>query len=174
MRLAAFNVLPLVMLVALTHATFESTVLGGEYSAPRGGGHGAGFKLSPAEKLQWKAGPPSLPPGAQIAVLEGDPGRDGPFVFRVKVPDGYRIPPHTHPKTERVTVISGTFHLGMGDRFDPHAVTALPAGTYGYWEAGMKHFVWVKGETIVQFHGTGPWSIEYLDPKDDPRNRAEK
>jgi quercetin dioxygenase-like cupin family protein len=106
-----------------------------------------------------------------IAVLEGDPSKEGPFVFRVKVPDGYRIPPHTHPKPERVTVISGTFHLGMGETFDEKKGTALPAGTYGQWPAGMKHFVWVKGETVVQFHGSGPWVIEYLDPRDDPRKQ---
>ena len=91
-------------------------------------------------------------------------------MFRVKVPDGYRIAPHTHPKTERVTVISGTFNIGMGDKFDEKATKAMPAGTYGYWEAGMKHFVWIKGETVAQFHGMGPWSIQYVNPADDPRN----
>ena len=121
--------------------------------------------------LKWLDGPPSLPPGAKIAVLEGDPTKEGPFVFRVKVPDGYRIPPHTHPKPERVTVISGTFHLGMGDKFDPMKADVLPTGTYGTWPAGMKHFVWVKGETIVQFHGDGPWKIEYVNPADDPRRK---
>ena len=121
--------------------------------------------------LKWQDGPPSLPPGAKIAVLEGDPAKEGPFVFRVKVPDGYRIPPHTHPKPERVTVISGEFHLGMGDKFDQSKGEAMPAGTYGTWPAGMKHFVWVKGDTVVQFHGNGPWAIEYLNPADDPRNR---
>jgi quercetin dioxygenase-like cupin family protein len=121
--------------------------------------------------LKWRDGPPSLPPGATFAVLEGDPGKEGPFVFRVKVPDGYRIPPHTHPKAERVTVISGTFHLGMGDTFDEKKGEALPAGTYGTWPAGMKHYVWVKGETVVQFHGDGPWVIEYVNPADDPRNK---
>lgn len=121
--------------------------------------------------LTWKDGPPSLPPGAKIAVLEGDPNKEGPFVFRVKVPDGYRIPPHTHPKPERVTVISGTFHLGMGDTFDPAKGKALPAGTYGTWPAGMKHYVWVKGETVVQFHGDGPWKIEYVNPTDDPQRQ---
>src|SRR6188508_2238793 len=100
--------------------------------------------------LKWQDGPPSLPPGATFAVLEGDPTKPGPFVFRVKVPDGYRIPPHTHPKAERVTVISGTFNLGMGDRFDATKTEALPAGSYGTWPAGMKHFVWTKGETVVQ------------------------
>jgi quercetin dioxygenase-like cupin family protein len=121
--------------------------------------------------LAWRDGPPSLPRGAKMAVLEGDPAKPGPFVFRVKVPDGYRIPPHTHPKPERVTVISGTFHLGMGDTFDPAKGQELPAGTYGTWPPGMKHFVWVTGETVVQFHGDGPWTINYLNPADDPRNK---
>lgn len=120
--------------------------------------------------LAWKAGPPSLPPGAKFAILEGDPTKPGPFVFRVKIPDGYRIPPHTHPKPERITVIAGTFNLGMGDTFDPKKTEELPVGTYGTWPAGMKHFVWVKGETIVQFHGEGPWTINYLNPSEDPRN----
>ena len=130
-------------------------------------------ELFPAADIKWKDGPPSLPKGARIAVLEGDPSKEGPFVFRVKVPDGYRIPPHTHPKTERVTVISGTFNLGMGEKFDDKAGRAMPAGTYGYWPAGMKHFVWVKGETIVQFHGMGPWSIQYVNPEDDPHRKKE-
>jgi hypothetical protein len=133
--------------------------------------HAEGIVLNVPDRLKWQAGPPSLPKGAQIAVLEGDPGREGPFVFRVKVPDGYRIPPHTHPKTERVTVIAGTFNIGMGRMLNAKAAKPMPAGTYGYWEAGMEHFVWVKGETIVQFHGMGPWSIKYVNPADDPRNQ---
>jgi quercetin dioxygenase-like cupin family protein len=124
--------------------------------------------------LKWQDGPPSLPPGAKIAVLEGDPSKPGPFVFRVKVPDGYRIPPHTHPKPERVTVVSGTFHLGMGDTFDAKKGQELPAGTYGTWPPGMKHYVWVKGETVVQFHGDGPWVIEYVNAADDPRNKKQR
>jgi quercetin dioxygenase-like cupin family protein len=131
----------------------------------------AHIEVFTAEKLQWKEGPPSLPKGAMMAVLEGDPAKEGPFVFRFKLPDGYRVPPHTHPKPERVTVISGTFHIGMGDKFDEKATNAMAAGTYGQWPAGMKHFVWAKGETVLQFHGTGPWSIEYVNPKDDPRNQ---
>ena len=125
--------------------------------------------VHPPDSLKWQDGPPSLPPGAKIVVLEGDPAKEGPFVFRVKVPDGYRIPPHKHPKAERVTILSGTFHLGMGEAFDAKKGETLPAGTYGTWPAGMKHYVWVKGETVVQFHGDGPWVIEYLNPDDDPR-----
>ena len=134
--------------------------------------HGASMpSLHPPDELKWKDGPPSLPPGAKIAVLEGDPAKEGPFVFRVKVPDGYRVPPHTHPKTERVTVISGEFYIGMGEKFDEKAAKLMPAGSYGHWPAGMKHFAWVKGETVIQLHGTGPWSIQYVNPDDDPRNK---
>jgi len=124
-----------------------------------------------SDVLKWQDGPPSLPPGAKMAVLEGDPAKPGSFVFRVKVPDGYKIPLHTHPKPERVTVLSGEFHLGMGDTFDPTKGKTLPVGTYGTWPAGMKHYVWVKGETVVQFHGDGPWVIEYVNPADDPRKK---
>ena len=125
--------------------------------------------LFPVDGIKWKAGPPSLPRGASIAILEGDPTKEGPFLFRVKVPDGYRIPPHTHPKMERVTVISGMFNIGMGDTFDIQKTQAMSTGTYGRWPAGMHHFVWTKGETVVQFHGDGPWTINYLNPADDPR-----
>jgi quercetin dioxygenase-like cupin family protein len=128
-----------------------------------------GFALHSAEKIKWQEGPPSLPNGVMIAVLEGDPNKEGPFVFRLKLPDGYRVPPHTHPKTERITVLAGTFNVGMGDKFDATATQPMPPGTYGYWPAGMKHFVWAKGETILQYHGTGPWTIEYVNPLDDPR-----
>lgn len=130
------------------------------------------FELFPTAKLKWQEGPPSLPKGAMIAILEGDPTKEGPFVFRLKLPDGYRVPPHTHPRTERVTVISGAFHIGMGSKFDESKAKAMPAGTYGYWPAGMQHFVWTRGETILQFHGLGPWSIEYINPNDDPRKKS--
>lgn len=136
-----------------------------------GDDHEKEFKIFPVTEIMWEDGPESLPKGAQIAVLEGDPAKEGPFVFRVKVPDGYRIPPHTHPKTERLTVISGKFNIGMGDKFDETATKVMQAGTYGYWDSGMTHFVWIEGETVVQFHGLGPWSINYVNPKDDPRNQ---
>ena len=83
--------------------------------------------------------------------------------------DGFRVMPHTHPKDERVTVISGTLYLGMGGKFDEKAGKAMPAGSYGRTGAGMKHFGWARGETVLQLHGEGPWAVEYVDPKDDPR-----
>lgn len=129
-----------------------------------------GASLHRPGEIVWKDGPASLPKGAKIAVLEGDPSREGMFVMRVRVPDGFHIPPHTHPKPERVTIIEGTFKLAMGD--DPKLADAqsLPAGTYGVWPPGMVHAVWTEGETTVQFHGMGPWIINYVDPADDPRN----
>ena len=164
----------IVALAVLFSGTFSVAQFTNELTATEqgGGGHGQGIALYTPEELTWQEGPKSLPKGAQIAVLEGDPSKEGPFVFRVKVPDGYRIPPHTHPKTERVTVISGMFNIGMGEKFDENAVKPMPAGTYGYWEMGMKHFVLIKGETVVQFHGMGPWSIQYVNAADDPRNQG--
>src|SRR5687767_11285868 len=120
------------------------------------------FKTHPPEEHTWKPGPPSLPPGAQMTVLEGDPAKEGPFVFRVKVPDGYTIPPHMHPRAERVSVIQGTFNIAEGKSIaetrdaNPPAGRVMPAGSFGYWPARMPHVAWVKGETIAQFHGYGP------------------
>src|SRR5262245_27975614 len=131
---------------------------------------GAHANLYSPAAIQWKDGPPSLPPGAKIAILEGDPAKEGMFVVRVRVPDGYHIPAHTHPKPERVTVIQGTFKLAMGDNPKREAAHTLPAGAYGMWPPGMVHAVWIEGETIAQFHGMGPWAINYVNPADDPRN----
>jgi quercetin dioxygenase-like cupin family protein len=123
-----------------------------------------------AADIVWKDGPAALPPGAKVAVLEGDPAKEGFFTMRLLLPDGYKVPPHVHPKVEHVTVISGTMHLGMGEQFDQGAGRTLPAGIFGFWPAGMKHFAWFTGETIIQLHGIGPWGINYVNPADDPRN----
>ncbi len=137
-------------------------------SPPHGDSTGQIGLFLPAQ-ITWKDGPPSLLPGAKIAVLEGDPNKDGPFVMRLRLPDGFRVAPHTHPKPERGTVIAGTLNIGMGTQFDAEACRAMPAGSFGTWPAGMKHFAWVKGDTILQLHGTGPWEINYVNPADDPR-----
>jgi quercetin dioxygenase-like cupin family protein len=130
-----------------------------------------GFEVYSPDKLEWKDGPNSLPKGARIAILEGDPAKEGPFVFRVRVPDGYRIPPHTHPKQERVTVVTGTFYVSMVDSHGVSDPKVMTVGSYGHWPPGMKHTVWTNWETILQFHGNGPWTIEYVNPDDDPRGQ---
>ena len=118
----------------------------------------------------WKDGPTALPPGAKRALLEGDSAKEGFYSMRLLFPEGYKIPPHTHPQMERVTVISGALHIGMGEKFDQSAGRALPAGSFFTMPAGMKHFAWTTGETVVQLNGIGPQSINYLNPADDPRN----
>lgn len=123
------------------------------------------------EQLKWQDGPPSLPPGARFAVLEGDPSKEGFFAMRLKLPAGYKIQPHTHPNVERVTVISGTFYLGMGETFDQSAAVALPAGSYTFMPPGMKHFAATEGDTEIQLATIGPWKINYLNPADDPRQK---
>jgi len=121
--------------------------------------------------IKWIDGPASLPPGAKWVILEGDPAKEGPFVIRVKLPDGFKIMPHTHAKDERVTVLSGMLFLGMGDKFDPKAAKEMAAGSYGRTGAGMKHFGYAKGETVLQLHGNGPWTVDYVNPADDPRKK---
>jgi quercetin dioxygenase-like cupin family protein len=126
--------------------------------------------VTPAD-MKWQDGPPSLPKGARMAVLEGDPSKEGPFVIRAKLPDGYRIAPHTHPRDERLTVLSGTLYFGMGDKFNEKAAKAMPAGSYARAPAGMTHFIWAKGETVLQVNGEGPFVIRYVNPADDPRTK---
>ena len=123
------------------------------------------------EQIVWKDGPPSLPAGAKVAILEGDPAKPGYFAMRLKFPDGYRVMPHTHPNVERVTIIQGKLHLGMGAKFDQSAAHALPAGSYSFMPPGMQHFAWAEGETILQLATIGPWKINYINPADDPRKK---
>jgi quercetin dioxygenase-like cupin family protein len=120
------------------------------------------------DQITWKSAPPSLPAGARVAVLEGDPKEAGPFTMRVNLPDGYKLPPHYHPAAERVTIIKGTFQLGMGDKFDQSALHSLPAGSYVSMEPETHHFARAKGNTVVQINGTGPWKLVYVNPADDP------
>src|SRR5690242_1094538 len=117
--------------VVLFAFAFSSTRSSAEETQP------GDMRLYPATSIEWKAGPAAIPAGAKMAVLEGDPTKEGPFVVRFQFPDGYHIPPHTHPKTERVTVISGTLLLAMGENLDRSAAKTLNAGTYGFWPAGM-------------------------------------
>ncbi|HKY26792.1 MAG TPA: cupin domain-containing protein [Pyrinomonadaceae bacterium] len=124
-----------------------------------------------AAELKWVDGPPSLPPGAKVAMLEGNPMNEGPFTMRLQLPDGYSIAPHSHPSVEHLTIISGTFNLGMGEKFDKSGGQKLSAGSFGFMPPGMKHFAWTEGETVVQVHGVGPWKINYVNPGDDPRNK---
>jgi quercetin dioxygenase-like cupin family protein len=119
--------------------------------------------------LKWGPAPPMLPKGAQITVLSGDPFKEGLYVLRLKLPVNYKIPAHYHPTSEYVTVVSGTFHIGMGDKLDQTKAVELHAGGFGEAPASMNHYAWATGETVVQVHGQGPFAITYVNPTDDPR-----
>jgi hypothetical protein len=127
--------------------------------------------LNPAD-IVWKDAPPVLPKGAKVAVLRGDPAQEGIFTMRLKLPDGYRIAPHWHPAWENVTVLSGTFWIGSGERFDTSQGQALRAGGFTAMPPKMAHFAWVEGETEVQLTAFGPWQLYYVNPADDPSRSA--
>ena len=114
---------------------------------------------------------PSLPPGAKISVIEGPMNEAVPFTVRIKLPADYKIPAHSHPGIEHVTVITGTFHMGTGDKLDPSKTMALPVGSVAIMQPKTTHFAWTKEETIVQIHGFGPWAVNYVNPADDPRKK---
>lgn len=125
------------------------------------------------DKIQWGPAPAALPPGAQAAVLDGDPGKAGLFVVRLKFPDGFRIPPHLHPTDEHLVIIAGTLMAGMGNKTDDAAMQALAVGSYAKMPRKMNHYVRAKGETIVQVTAMGPFEVTYVNPQDDPRKKTE-
>jgi hypothetical protein len=120
---------------------------------------------------KWGPAPAVLPPGAQAAVLAGDPMTSGTYTLRLLLPAGYLIPPHSHPAEENVTVVSGALHIGMGDKLDRSKSTTLHAGAFGAIPGGMNHFAWTTGKTVIQIHGTGPFTINYVNPADAPKPR---
>ena len=125
------------------------------------------------ESITWGPGPASLPPGAEMALLDGDPSKAGvPFVIRAKLPDGYRVAPHFHPTAENVSVLSGTLLVGMGDTFTESSMKTLGAGGFAKMPKGMHHYAMSKGETIIQVHGVGPFAVTYVNPSDDPRAKT--
>ena len=120
-------------------------------------------------------GPPPafVPAGAQLAVLEGNPGApSGEYTIRLKMPDGYRLSPHWHPQRENVTVLSGTFKVGMGDHFDESKMGSFPAGSFAFLDPDMHHYAMASGgEVVVQVHGQAPLQFNYVDPSDDPSKK---
>lgn len=162
----------------LTLALVAATSLGLAQSAKQGQGgatstaaQAAHLMVTP-DQFKWGPAPPALPAGSQIAVLEGDPSKSGPFAIRVKLPDGYKVQPHWHPTDEKIVVLEGTFGMGFGEKFDPAAGSELPVGSYAVTPEKVPHFVWAKGETVIQVSGMGPLVVNYVNPADDPRNAS--
>ncbi len=120
------------------------------------------------DQLKWDV-PAALQKGAQVAVVSGDPSKEEPYVVRLKFPAGFKIMPHTHPNTENLTVISGQFHIGTGEKFDESKLKVLKAGSYSRVPHGMPHYAMTTEDTLIQLHGMGPQGIVYVNPADDPR-----
>ena len=133
------------------------------------------FTLLPQD-IKWLDPPPAaayLPDGVKLAFIEGrPPNLPVAYTFRLKFPAGSRLMPHTHPTIEKLTVISGTLHQGLGEVFDQAATEAVPAGGFSYRAPGVAHFVWFDEETVLQFSGNGPFGLKYVNPADDPRNQS--
>jgi len=124
--------------------------------------------------LKWVEAPPSLPRGARMAVLYGDPNAAGPFAMRILIPAGYAVQPHWHPADENVTVISGEFIMAVGERWVESKGHALPAGAVSIMPAGMRHYAWSTLGAVIQVNAIGPWGITYVNPEDDPRGPPAK
>jgi len=128
--------------------------------------------IFPADAIPYGPAPAFVPPGAQLAVLEGNPGGStGDFTVRLKMPDGYRIAPHWHPHRENVTIISGTLLVGMGDTFDESKMAGFSAGSFAYLDPNMHHYVKASGETVVQVHGQAPFQFNYINSADHPSGK---
>ena len=122
--------------------------------------------------VKWGPGPASIPKGAQAAAIYGDSSKEGLFALRLKLPKGYHIPPHTHPKPEVVTILSGTLRLGEGASADQSKANPLPAGSFFVMSPGMQHYVYADEETVLQLNSNGPWGLTYVNEKDDPRKNS--
>ncbi len=130
----------------------------------------AGHIMLQPSAMQWTDAPNSLPPGAKVTILEGDPSKAGPFTLRMQAPPGYKIMPHYHPNIEHVTIIEGELYMGHGDKYDETTATALPVGSFSAIPVKMNHYAFTKSKPVVlQLHGVGPWDIIYLDPANDLR-----
>ena len=128
--------------------------------------------ISAPKDLKWGDPPPVFEKGAKFTLVSGDPSKEGLYVVRLQMPAGFMIKPHWHPTDEHVTVISGTFALGMGEKFDKAAMKELPAGGYALLPAEMRHYAMAKTAATVQVHGMGPFVLTYVNPADDPSKRT--
>jgi quercetin dioxygenase-like cupin family protein len=152
------------------HAEHSGKVARGEQKAAKAEKTAAeNVKAFTPDKVEWGAAPTALPSGAQLGVLEGNPMKAGSYTMRLKMPAGYRIPPHFHLRREHVTVVSGNLKVGMGDKFEEGAMNSFSAGSFAYLEPQTHHFAMADGETVIQLHGVGPWGIQYVNASDDPR-----
>jgi quercetin dioxygenase-like cupin family protein len=156
-------IIPLSVIVAVTAFVFGAEQSTSTSSTPE-------HKVIKPADLKWDEAPPGLPPGGKMAVLNGDPAQPGAFTVRLKAPAGYKVLPHTHPTAERLTVISGSFRIGMGEKFDEASMQEMGPGSYIVLPAGMAHYAKGTKQSVLQIDSEGPFQINYVNPSDDPRN----
>lgn len=153
----------LVAVIAVCLTGGVATRASGDEKVKSHGGMSGHVLITPAD-LEWADAPPSVPSGAKLALLEGDPKNSGQFTMRIKFPAGYKIPPHWHSADEHATVLSGALYFGVGDKFDSAEGKKLTAGGFSLMPAKTNHFAWTDEETIIQVHGIGPWTVNYVNP----------
>lgn len=164
MRRIGFGILAALLVVAL--AVVSTQVIAGEEEQEE-----TYMTITPDE-LEWQDAPASVPEGAQMTVLQGDPTDEGLAIWRLRIPADWEFPPHTHPVDERVTILEGAVNIGVGETLDKDATERLEAGSHFSVQAGQPHYVWFEEETIVQFSTDGATGTEYVNPEDDPRVEA--
>jgi quercetin dioxygenase-like cupin family protein len=124
--------------------------------------------------VKWGPAPAVFPAGAKMAVMQGDPSKAQLFTVRLDLPKGYKIAPHFHPTDEHITVISGNFEVGMGDKVDPKTAMTLTAGGFATAPAHAHHYAVAKTHSIVQVHAMGPFQLTYVNAADDPSRKGTK
>jgi len=156
----------IIIAAVLSAACSKSSSSNDVPSAPTGQ---ASHSVAAQNSEQWGPAPAVFPPGAEMAVLQGDPSKAGEeFTVRLRLPNGYKIAPHTHPTAENITVIEGTFLVGMGSTLDRTKMMALPRGAFVSAPAEHAHYAVARGETVVQVHAIGPFALTYVNPADAP------
>lgn len=156
-------------LAAALAAPLPSAVSSAEAAQETHESHSAAVTLTDGSAAHWAKGPPDLPKGTEISILAGDPSKPGPFVLRVKFPADTVIAPHTHSKAETLTILSGSIHHQHGTKVDKTKGAELKAGGFVFLPEKMPHALWTTNEAVVlQVNGSGPFSVDYLDPADDP------
>ncbi|MEO6447024.1 MAG: cupin domain-containing protein [Gemmatimonadaceae bacterium] len=152
MRVAIATSLVLVLAAGVVHAQAPATA-----------------RRAANPELKWGPAPPVFQPGAEMAVLQGNPGAAEIFTVRLRLPDGYKIAPHTHPFDEMVTVISGTLHLGLGPKAEASGMMTLRAGEFVTAPANQPHYASAKGAVVLQVHAMGPFELTHINPADKPK-----
>jgi quercetin dioxygenase-like cupin family protein len=143
-------------------ATFVSTMIAASAAVPQSVMPGV-VALTPDE-MKWRSQGVLAAPGLEQVNLVGDPAKPGPYTIRIRFPNGYRIPPHTHPDAREVTILSGTYATGYGERFDPADLKVLPAGSFYTEPANVPHYIEIKQDVVLQVSGTGPSGRRYVNP----------